>query len=262
MELTTIVGVIAGVGAVIGAMFFKGVSFSVFNNPAALLVIFVGTIACILNAFPGKDLKSIGKLFGIIFTSKSAAGGTPDEIITTMVNLSSIARKEGLLSLEGETEKLTDPFMKKGMRMVVDGATDDYILDVLSIEIDSMKERHANNAMIFTQACAYAPTLGVLGAVFGLIAAMGHIDDTEAMSHAIAAAFVATILGIFTGYVLWGPFANKLKMKSKAEVMVKNMVIEGLLSIQKGDSPAMVRDKLIALLPAADQTKHLDADPQ
>ena len=133
--------------------------------------------------------------------------------------------------------------------MIVDGTSDETIADILGTEISAMEERHATNASIFSSAGTYAPTLGVLGAVFGLIAAMSHINDTAAMAEAIAAAFVATILGIFTGYVLWNPFAKKLKVKSHSEVVLKSMIVEGVLSIQKGDSPVMIQEKLLAVLP-------------
>lgn len=132
------------------------------------------------------------------------------------------------------------------------------IADILGTEVAAMEARHEENAGIFSSAGMYAPTLGVLGAVFGLIAAMSHIDDTEAMAEAIAAAFIATILGIFTGYVLWNPFAKKLKVKSHEEALVKSMAIEGILSLQKGESPIVIKEKLLSILPYAEQEKILE----
>ena len=110
----------------------------------------------------------------------------------------------------------------------------------LAEEIDAMEERHLSSAAIFSQAGKYAPTLGVLGAVIGLIAALGNMADTEALGHAISAAFVATLMGIYTGYVLWHPFANKLKRKSQQEVRIKEMMIEGILSIIEGEAPRTI----------------------
>lgn len=251
MEITTLLGVIVGLISVIGAMIFKHISFTVFLNPAAFFVIIVGTVATILNSYPGRNLKSLGALFKILFTQQK--GISEVEIIKLMVELSSITRKEGLLALEGQMEQIEDPFIKKGLRMVVDGMADDIISDILGNEIEAMEARHAENASIFSSAGMYAPTLGVLGAVFGLIAAMSHIDDTEMMAEAIAAAFIATILGIFTGYVLWNPFAKKLKVKSHHEAVLKGMIIEGILSIQKGESPVMIQEKLISVLSQSEQ---------
>ena len=253
MELTTIVGVILGIVSVVGAMIFKHIDFAVLLNPAAAFVIFVGTVATILNSYPGQNVKVIGSLFKILFTKQK--GFSEGEIIELMYNLSRQARTEGLLALEAKAEEIEDPFIKKGIRLLVDGSGDDVIEDILETEISAMEKRHEVNASIFSSAGAYAPTLGVLGAVFGLIAAMSHIDNTEAMAEAIAAAFVATILGIFTGYVLWNPFAKKLRVKSQQEVMIKGIIVKGLLSIQKGDSPFMLKEKLLAILPKSKQDK-------
>lgn len=246
MEITTIVGIIVGLVAVIGAMIFKHISFTVLINPAAFFVIFVGTVACISNAFTGEEVKNIGTLFKILFTKYDTTRKT--KLIATIDELAQEARKEGLLALEGKIEALDDSFLKRGIRMVIDGASEEYIRDVMSIEMEEISERHGINASIFSQAGMYAPTLGVLGAVFGLIAAMGSINDTELMSEAIAAAFIATILGIFTGYVLWNPFANKLKVKHKHEMVEKRIIIEGVLSLQNGDPPSLIQDKLESFL--------------
>jgi len=248
MELTTLLGIAAGVISVGGAMYFKHLSPVIFWNPAALFVIFVGTVACVLNAFPGKSLKNIGKLFGVLFSSGSDSANSKIEIIKSIEEFATVARKEGILALESRVESLTNEFMKKALRLVIDGSPPEYIIDALSLEMEQIEERHGVNAGIFSQAGTYAPTLGVLGAVFGLIAAMENIDNTEEMAIAIAAAFMATILGIFTGYVLWNPFANKLRVKSKHEMVEKRMMIEGIISIQKGESPGMIKDKLTSFL--------------
>jgi chemotaxis protein MotA len=248
MDLTSLFGIIVGIAAIVGAMVFKSINFSVFFNPAALLVIFAGTLSCILNAFPGKDLKTLGKLFGILFSSDDKGKSKKIEIIETMDKFAVMARKEGLLALESAIGTINDDFMKKGVRWVIDGASPEFIIEILSSEMQEIEERHSVNASIFSQAGTYAPTLGVLGAVFGLIAAMSHINEIQSMAEAVAAAFIATILGIFTGYVLWNPFANKLKVKSKHEMVEKRMIMEGLISLQRGESPTMIRDKLTAFL--------------
>ncbi len=256
MELTTLVGIIVGVCTVIGAMIFKHISFSVFLNPAAITIIFVGTVAAVLNSYPGENLKSLGHLFKILFTKQKTISEL--EIIRLMVDLSRTSKIRGLLALESKLDEIEDPFIKKGVRLVADGTEAEIIANVLEAEIEAMEKRHETNAGIFSAAGMYAPTLGVLGAVFGLIAAMSWIDDTEMMSEAISAAFIATVLGIFTGYVLWHPFAKKLRIKSQREVILKEMVLEGLLSIQRGDAPFMLKEKLLAVLPASRQEKIIE----
>ena len=260
MELTSLIGVIVGIGAVVGAMIFKHISFAVLANPAAIFVIFVGTAATILISFPGENLKILGALFKILFTKQKMISDV--EIIDLMIELSTKAKRDGLLSLESKVAEIEDPFIRKGIQMVIDGTEETIVEEILENEIAAMEKRHETNASIFSSAGMYAPTLGVLGAVFGLIAAMSHIDDTEKMAEAIAAAFVATILGIFTGYVLWNPFAKKLKVKSQKEVRLKEMVIIGLKSIQQGDAPFMLKDKLLATLPASKQKKIMEAPKQ
>jgi chemotaxis protein MotA len=258
MEITTILGVIVGVIAVVGAMIFKHINFSVLINPAAFFVIFVGTVATILNSFPSQNIKTIGSLFRVLFTKQKRSSEA--EMIELMYELSKQARSEGLLSLEVKAEELQDPFLKKGIRLLVDGAGEELIEEILETEITAMEKRHEINASIFSSAGTYAPTLGVLGAVFGLIAAMSSINDTERMAEAIAAAFIATILGIFTGYVLWNPFAKKLKVKSQQEVMAKEIIIKGVLSMHNGDSPFILREKLLAALPKSMQKKITEQD--
>jgi chemotaxis protein MotA len=134
------------------------------------------------------------------------------------------------------------------MRMIIDGNDQDFVRDVLLEDIAATEERHRGGALIFSQAGMYAPTLGVLGAVIGLIAALGNLSEMEKLAHAVAAAFLATLLGIFSGYVLWHPIATKLKRLSKREIDLKLMMVEGLLSIQSGVSTIAIQQKLLVFL--------------
>jgi chemotaxis protein MotA len=255
MDKTSLIGVILGVIAVVVGMFFKGVPPSALVNLAAILIILVGTVGAVTIAFPTNEIKKVPKLFGIIFKEQKLQ--EPVELIKMFSEWAQLARKEGLLSLESKTNEIDDSFLKNGLSLAVDGQSADYIRDVLSEEIEAMEERHQGGALIFTQAGTYAPTLGVLGAVVGLIAALGNMEDIEALGHAISAAFIATLLGIFTGYVLWHPFANKLKRKSKQESRQKYMMIEGILSILEGEAPRVIEQKLASYLPASERKKIL-----
>lgn len=258
MDKTSIIGVILGVIAIGTGMVLKGVSLTALINPAAILIIILGTIATVLIAFPADEIKRIPKLFKIIFKEKNEVA--PEELIKTFSDWAVIARKEGLLALEGISERVEDPFLRNGLSLAVEGQSADYIRDILSEEIDAMEERHQTGSAIFTQAGTYAPTLGVLGAVVGLIAALSNMTDTDELSMAISAAFVATLIGIFTGYVLWHPFANKLKRKSVQEVKIKTMMIEGVLSIIEGEAPRTIEQKLTSYLPAEERKKWLEGD--
>lgn len=256
VDKTSILGIILAIIAVGVGMVLKGVHPSVLINPAAILIIFVGTAASVSVAFPTQELAKLPKLFKIIFTDKEIV--SQEELIFTFSDWAQIARKEGLLALEKISETVEDPFLRNGLNLAVEGQSADYIRDILTEEIDAMEERHLVGAQIFTQAGTYAPTLGVLGAVVGLIAALGNMNDTEVLGHAISAAFVATLMGIFTGYLLWHPFANKLKRKSSAEAKIKGMMVEGILSILEGEAPRTIEQKLSSYLPAAQRKKWLE----
>lgn len=256
MDKTSIIGILLAIISVGTGMVMKGVDISVLINPAAILIILAGTAAAVFVAFPTYELIKLPKIIKIIFTEEK--GITADELIYTFSQWAQIARKEGLLALEKISETVEDAFLRNGLNMAVEGQSAEYIRNILSDEIDAMEERHSVGSQIFTQAGTYAPTLGVLGAVVGLIAALGNMSDTEVLGNAISAAFVATLMGIFTGYLLWHPFANKLKRKSREEARRKEMMIEGILSILEGEAPRTIEQKLSSYLPSAERKKWLE----
>jgi chemotaxis protein MotA len=253
LDKTSIIGILLGIIAIGVGMYFKGVHPSVLINPAAILIIIVGTIASVTIAFPTREIKKVPKLLGVIFKEQNIP--TIEELIPLFVDWANVARREGLLALEAKLEEIDDPFLRNGLSMAIDGQTQDFIRDVMTEEIEAMQERHEANAAIFSQAGTYAPTLGVLGAVIGLIAALGNIDNISELGKAISSAFVATLLGIFTGYVLWHPFANKLRRKSKEEAKIRQVMIEGVLSILEGQAPRTIEQKLASYLPETERKK-------
>jgi chemotaxis protein MotA len=228
-------------------MILKGANVSALINPAAIVIIIVGTTAALLNAFPMYQFVKIVTMFKVLIQGTHF----PEikDLARQFVKLSQIARKEGLLSLEQTANSMEDVFMRTGLSMVVDGIEAKIIEEVLESQIEALKQRHKTGAQIFAQAGMYAPTLGVLGAVIGLVAALGNLNDIEALGHSIAAAFIATLLGIFTGYVLWHPFANKLKQLTLEEVEVRQMMIQGILALQAGDAPAVMQSKMVSYVP-------------
>ncbi|MDR1025807.1 MAG: flagellar motor stator protein MotA [Lactobacillus sp.] len=242
MDISTILGVVLGVGAVGVGMALKGADPHSLINPAAFLIIIAGTFAALFNAFPMRDLKIFFKLFGILFKGKKFMA--KQEILELFVNASAAAKKEGVMAIERIANESKEPFVKTALILVADGFSADFIAEVIESDIKQMEERHRSGALIFAQCGMYAPTLGVLGAVIGLIAALGNLSDIDMLGHSIAAAFVATLLGIFCGYVCWHPFANKMKQLSKAEVEMKKMILEGALALQAGESSIAMEAKL------------------
>ena len=246
LDKTSIIGLIVGIVAIGLGMILKGVSVESMLNPAAFLIIIFGTVASVLIAFPTRIIKKVPRLFKIVFTEKEEVNVY--ELINNFAKWAEQTRREGLLSLENQMEEIDDPFLKSGLQMALDGQNPDFIRDVLMEKITAMEERHAEGARVFSQAGTYAPTLGVLGAVVGLVAALSNLQDMDVLGTAISAAFIATLFGIFTGYVLWHPFANKLRENSKQEVRIKQIMVEGILSITAGESPTVIKDKLSSYL--------------
>lgn len=259
MKNSTIIGLFLGFVALIVGMFLKGAPLvSLINNPAAYIIIFVGTAASVFVAFPMQDLKKVPQLFKIIFSEPVLL--PRQQLIVMFMDWATITRREGLLALEARVDEIEDVFLKSGMRMIIDGNDQDFVRDVLLEDISATEERHRGGALIFSQAGMYAPTLGVLGAVIGLIAALGNLSEMEKLAHAVAAAFIATLLGIFSGYVLWHPIANKLKRLSKREIDLKLMMVEGLLSIQSGVSTIAIQQKLLVFLTPTERLAFADKE--
>ena len=248
MDKTSLFGIILGFVVLVGGMILKGSDPSALLNPAAIVIILVGTVAALLNAFTLNEIKRIPVLFKVLFTDTKLM--SVKELIPIFTEWANVARREGLLALEDQAEQVEDPFLQRGLKMIVDGQSPDLVRDMLEEEIAAMEERHELGAKIFSQAGTYAPTLGVLGAVIGLVAALGHLEDVALLGKSISAAFIATLFGIFTGYVLWHPFANKLKRKSQQEAWIKQIMVEGLLAVQEGIPSRLVEEKMLTYLSA------------
>lgn len=251
MEKSTLIGIIGGVGSVGVGMAMKGADPHSLLNPAAFLIIFAGTAAALFNAFPMVQMKKFPKLMKIIFTGKHVM--PKQEILELFISVAKSAKQEGVMGIEKRANDVEEPFIRSSLTLVADGFNADFIAETLESEIKQMEERHRSGALIFSQAGMYAPTLGVLGAVIGLIAALGNLSDIDKLGHSIAAAFIATLLGIFTGYVMWHPFANKLKQISQEEVEMRKMVLEGALALQSGASSIAIEAKLQAFIPLSER---------
>jgi chemotaxis protein MotA len=242
MALSTVLGLVIGLLSLMVAYVLKGAPVSTLYNVPAFLIIIGGTIGSVFIAFPMNELKTTPRLFRKIFREQVLI--SKREIINLFIKWAQIARREGILALESHIEEVPDEFMQNGLKMIIDGNDSNLVHDILLEEISVVEARHRAEALIFSQAGMYAPTLGVLGAVVGLIAALANLSDINVLGHAIAAAFVATMVGIFTGYVLWHPMANKLKRLSAQEIELKMVMVEGLLSIQAGISSLAIEQKL------------------
>lgn len=254
MERSTVLGIIVGVIAIVGGLIMKGANPVALLNPAAITIIFIGTAASLLIGFPMSELKNIPNLLKIVFKEQQLT--SKEELIKIFLEMAHTTRSEGLLYLESQLDRYENPFMRKGVELIVDGTDPELVRSLLTEEIYATEDRHRVGISIFTQAGTYAPTLGVLGAVIGLVAALGNLTDIDKLGHSIAAAFIATLYGIFSGYVLWHPIANKLKRISQRETEIRQIIVEGILAIQSGISPTFIEQYLLAYLSSQEQVRY------
>lgn len=246
MDIFLIIGLVLGAICIMMALILKGASVAMLLNGEVAVIIFGGMIAAVLSSYTMADIKRLPKVMKVLMSNEEPdLNGT----IEKMVELSNIARREGLLALEAPVNELDDPFMKQGLELVVDGAEAEQIRDLMESEVDAMETRHHRMSGLFKTAGATSPTLGVMGAAIGLIGALGNLSDINKLGPMIASAFVATIFGIFMGYLVMIPFATRLEAKNEEEVLLKTMIIEGVMDIQAGHSAKVIEQKLYAQIP-------------
>lgn len=246
MDIFLIIGLVLGVICIMMALILKGASVAMLLNGEVAVIIFGGMIAAVLSSYTMADIKRLPKVMKVLMSNEEPdLNGT----IEKMVELSNIARREGLLALEAPVNELDDPFMKQGLELVVDGAEAEQIRDLMESEVDAMETRHHRMSGLFKTAGATSPTLGVMGAAIGLIGALGNLSDINKLGPMIASAFVATIFGIFMGYLVMMPFATRLEAKNEEEVLLKTLIIEGVMDIQAGHSAKVIEQKLYAQIP-------------
>lgn len=246
MDIFLIIGLVLGAICVMMALILKGASVAMLLNGEVAVIIFGGMIAAVLSSYTMADIKRLPKVMKVLMSNEEPdLNGT----IEKLVELSNIARREGLLALEAPVNELDDPFMKQGLELVVDGAEAEQIRDLMESEVDAMETRHHRMSGLFKTAGATSPTLGVMGAAIGLIGALGNLSDINKLGPMIASAFVATIFGIFMGYLVMIPFATRLEAKNEEEVLLKTLIIEGVMDIQAGHSAKVIEQKLYAQIP-------------
>ena len=246
MDIFLIIGLVLGAICIMLALILKGASVAMLLNGEVAVIIFGGMIAAVLSSYTMADIKRLPKVMKVLMSNEEPdLNGT----IEKMVELSNIARREGLLALEAPVNELDDPFMKQGLELVVDGAEAEQIRDLMESEVDAMETRHHRMSGLFKTAGATSPTLGVMGAAIGLIGALGNLSDINKLGPMIASAFVATIFGIFMGYLVMIPFATRLEAKNEEEVLLKTLIIEGVMDIQAGHSAKVIEQKLYAQIP-------------
>lgn len=248
MEPASLIGMLLVlIGIFLGSL-MKGVSpVALFAVPAALLMVIVASFGATALSNNMSDFKNFGKIAGKAFKKQKI--DDPNDSIDQIVHLAERARREGLLALEEEVAKIDDQFLQRGLQLAIDGGDPEMVREVMETEVHAMRDRHKVGAEIMTSLGIFSPTFGIIGAVIGLIATLSNLDDPSKLGYGIAAAFVATFWGVFMANGIFLPMGKKLNRLSAEEIASKQLVIEGVLSIQAGANPRVLDDMLSSYLP-------------
>lgn len=257
MKAASAIGIILGCVLIAVGATMEGSNVMAVLNLPAILIVFGGTFGAVMASCGMDAIKRLPKLYKHAFSPPNL--DLPGRV-QEMVGYAEKARRDGLLALDQQMGEVDDPFVRKGLQLVVDGTDADLVADVLEAENSAMKKRHALAAQPFALAGGYAPTMGIVGTVFGLIHVLGNLDKPETLGPSIAAAFVATLLGVASANIVFVPIGMRLKALSQEELHARELVVEGILSIQAGDNPRVVAEKLMAYV-APSQRPDPDAEP-
>ena len=215
-------------------------------DAASMFIVFGGVIAATVVSYPLDTLKNLGKLMGLAFKVKKVDFQADIENIVTIAN---VARREGILALEETVNEMDDAFMKKGIMLIIDGSDPELVKSVLETELVFVRERHGSGQAVLLQMSSYSPAFGMIGTLVGLINMLRRLDYPSTLGPSMAVALVTTFYGVVLANLLFTPMAKKLASQSADECLRKEMVLEGILSIQDGENPRIIREKLNAFLP-------------
>ncbi len=241
MKAATAIGIAAGVGALLFASMMEGTQPMAFFNIPALIIVLVGTGSATLASVGMETMKKTPALYKIAF-------GPPDfdvrGRVDLLVSIAEQARREGLLALDAQLSEIDDEYTRKGLQLVVDGTDPELVREILEAEMDGMTTRHAAGATAFEKAGGFAPTMGIIGTVMGLVHVLQNLSQPSMLGPAISTAFIATLLGVGAANVIFLPVAGRLRGLSSAESELRILTLEGILAVQAGDNPRVVADKL------------------
>jgi chemotaxis protein MotA len=254
VDIATILGIVIAIGSIVGGQHLEGGHLGSIMQLTAFVIVIGGTLGacCVQNPLP-VVLRAIGKLSLALGNPHLDAKGT----IKLILDLANVSRKQGLLALEGKLKEIKDPFMAKGVQLIVDGTDPKAVHEILEIEVEHHEEEGLAGAKVWEAAGGYAPTVGILGAVLGLIHVMENLADPSKLGGGIAVAFVATVYGVGAANLLFLPIANKIKYKLKEESSLRTMTIMGLVGLAQGENPRLLQEKLESYLPHSERTKEV-----
>jgi len=245
MDIASIGGILLAVLGILGGMMMEGGSLAQITQPTAMMIVLGGTAGAVMVQFPLATIAAALKQMMRVFFNPP---GDDEAVIAQLVGFAAEARRYGIISLDGELETIDDPFMKQALMLAVDGTELSMVRAIMQLELDNKAEFEEKVPQVFESAGGFSPTVGIIGAVMGLIQVMQHLDDINAVGRGIAVAFVATIYGVGLANLVFLPAAGKLKIRNHEEQMKKMMVLEGVISILEGMNPRMIETKLRTFL--------------
>lgn len=251
IEIGTAAGLLFGLFAIFGSFLMEGGRIGALIMIPAMTIVFGGTFA---TAMIGTSFKQFSRIWKYALVAFMPPKYDVSKLIEMITRYATIARKDGLLALEKELNAIEHPFLKKMLRFAIDGTDPQTMRTVAEAEMGFLNERHNSNALVFQKMGGYAPTMGIIGTVMGLIVTLANAGgNPNDLIHHIASAFIATLWGIFSANIIWLPIADKLKTIHGQESLIMEVTLEGVLSLQAGEIPAIVGAKLKSMLPSSEQ---------
>ncbi|MDA1053691.1 MAG: motility protein A [Planctomycetota bacterium] len=247
MDISSLVGFLLAFGLIIGSMMMGSAPMSAFIDIPSAMVVVGGAIAAAMMCFPLKSMIGTPGVMMKVFLAKPVR---VKEMIEQIVSLAETARRDGLLALEGRLEEVTNPFIKLGIQMAVDGTRPEVIEDILRTEIDAISGRHRDGKAVLDQLGRFAPAYGMIGTLMGLIMMLSDMSDPSGIGKGMAIALITTLYGAIVSNAIFMPFAEKLAINNKYELNALEVVVRGVMAIQSGENPRVIEQKLYSFLPA------------
>ncbi len=250
MDKSSFAGIAIALGGILLGLMLEGGKFAQVLQPTAAIIVFGGTLGAVMLQFPLRVVIAAFRSLGRVFFDNSR---NPQSLIGEIVGYAHKARKEGIVSLDSELEAIQDPFLKKTLMLAIDGTEPQEIRKMMELELDNQAEHDDNIPKVFESAGGFSPTIGIIGAVLGLIQVMQHLDDIGEVGRGIAVAFVATIYGVGAANLFFLPVSGKIMMRMRQEQTRREMVLEGVISILEGMNPRMIETKLMGFFSQANE---------
>ncbi len=257
MDIATLIGLFIGLGGLIGGFLWEGGHVTMLLVKTAAVIVFGGTFGAVILSFTMEEIKTVPYFLKVVFVERKIDYIT---VLDSLVETADKARREGLLSLESQLSEIDNPFLARGLQLVIDGTDPELTRNMLEMEIEAYENKEKVGHDIFMSAGGFAPTMGIIGTVMGLVHVLSNVSEPDKLGGAIAVAFLATLYGVASANVLWIPFATKIKGKAAKDVLLMELVLEGILSIQAGENPRVIREKLMTFLPS--QTRETAVEQQ